>query len=207
MLGKKTDNRADSARSKLELRRLAVAELRKLGAPVRVLETCCGVEGKMSAGWDGADLLEGIDEKYRPWDRRRRYIGDAMIVLRAIDLQRFNVFDVDPYGHPWPFLRRLQRRRWKRGELGAVTVTDGGSLAMRWGAQNIPADLLYYVPGLTLISRAGKTPETARSAVLADTHRRAVRAYLSRCGLTMLRRWEVEGGNGMLYSSVVFRCR
>lgn len=202
---KKTDNRPDSARSKLGLRQNVATELRRAGAPVRVLETCCGIDGKMSAAWTAADLLEGIDEKYRPWDRRRRFIGDALVVLRAIDLQRYNVFDVDPYGHPWPFLRRLERRGWAAGEVGGLVITDGGSLNLRWGAQNIPADLRHYVPKLSLISRSGGTPETNRTAPLVDIHRRAVREWLRRCGLAMLRRWEVEGGGGMVYSAIVFR--
>lgn len=209
-----TDNQHDSVAAKLQLRENVVRELRAQGAPVSVLETHCGLEGVMSAAWSTADSLTGIDVRYRFPDPRRRFIGDAMTVLRAIDLGAFNVFDLDPYGQPWPLLLALERRAWSRGELGAVVVTDGGSSGLRWGNQNVTPELRRYLPGLTLVSRSpgkgGGVAETGkgtrRTAVLADVHRRAIAAWASRCALTIVRRWETSsGGIGMFYSAIVVR--
>jgi hypothetical protein len=46
--------------------------------------------------------------------------------VRAIDLQQFNVFDVDPYRSPWEIVWVIsQRRKIAPGERIGIVVTDG----------------------------------------------------------------------------------
>jgi hypothetical protein len=77
-----------------------------------------------SAVWKRASDYVGVDEVYKPWDPRRRFVGDNRIVMRAVDLQPFNVFDLDAFGDPWEQLVILAaRRKWAPGERGAVLLT------------------------------------------------------------------------------------
>lgn len=123
----KADNHDKALPTKLELRRLA---LEAVGGPAsaRVL-----------------DLFAGRGQMYRNvWQQAAGYLGNekeqakvlahpapvhhakAAQVIVSIDLQPWNIFDVDPYGNPWPELIAIgNRRRLAPGERVAFTITDG----------------------------------------------------------------------------------
>jgi hypothetical protein len=115
---------------KAELRRRLVTAL---GGPpaCRVLETHAG-PGVMHrlAYTDVADWL-GVDED--PASPGAIH-ADNRLVLRAIDLSRFNLLDVDAFGSPWEALWLFaQRRPVRSGELVALALTSGlqGTAAAR----------------------------------------------------------------------------
>lgn len=128
---KKTDNRPAATTAKLQLRNYALKAI----SPANVLEVYCGIDGVMFEGcWREAQSCAGIDQRYQLSDARDRYVGDSIRVLRCLDLSRFNVFDVDAYGDPWPALILIaKRRRWAAGERGAICITDGSSMNARFG--------------------------------------------------------------------------
>lgn len=64
--------------------------------------------------------------------------------LRAVDLQKFNVFDVDPYGAPWECLWLIGRRRTPTepivifltsGDVGGINQMKATPRSRGWSAQ------------------------------------------------------------------------
>ncbi len=94
-----------------------------------VLE-CFAGDGALTAAWEstGASVV-GIDAK--PWKQGlpERYVADVHRAMASLDLARFNVFDVDAWGSPFPVIEQIgRRRRWSPGERGAVVWTDGSTV-------------------------------------------------------------------------------
>lgn len=117
------DNAAGLARGKIELRQWVLSQVQ----PARVFDVFAGIDGEMHRGaWKDADAYVGCDARWDPAaDDRSRYVSDFRRVLRSVDLQPWNVFDVDSYGMPWEAMLIIgARRRWAAGELGAVVCTD-----------------------------------------------------------------------------------
>lgn len=51
---------------------------------------------------------------------------ESLIALRALDLSRFRIFDLDAYGGPWAEVAVIAaRRRLQPGESLAIVITDG----------------------------------------------------------------------------------
>jgi hypothetical protein len=137
-----TDNGVFAHRAKVELRTQVLAEL---GGPASVLDVFCGETGVMHRDvWRNAASYVGCDKEWRGLsDERVRFVGDSLLMLRAIDLQPFNVFDCDAYGSPWTALQIIaNRRKWKAGERGAVVFTDGSDGKLKFGAHRGIAALL-----------------------------------------------------------------
>lgn len=121
---KKQDNNKYGKAAKIKIRQSA---LEYLGASnAAVLDAFCGERGEMHAAvWHAASYYAGIDIRWLSTDKRRRYVGDNKTFIKHIDLQRYNVFDIDAYGSPWEILEIVARRRlWSAGERGALTFTD-----------------------------------------------------------------------------------
>lgn len=116
------DNAVGCERQKTEIRRWVLDVVR----PARVLDVFAGLAGELHRKvWCAADDYLGIDERWSPNDGRRRLFGDAYELLRAIDLQPWNIFDIDCYGEPWRALLTIgDRRRWAHGERGAIVCTN-----------------------------------------------------------------------------------
>lgn len=93
---KKTDNK--NLPAKLALRRWLIGEA-GLGE-LRVLDLCAG-KGMI---WNHL-RKEFKVKSYTPCDRKPRQPGsipgEADVLLKAFDLTKFNVIDVDTYGEPW----------------------------------------------------------------------------------------------------------
>jgi hypothetical protein len=124
------DNAPEHTHSKIALRRWVMEQL----SPAHVLDVFAGIDGEMhTAVWKSAASYVGIDERWRSDDDRQRLVGDSYKILRSIDLERFNLFDIDCYGMPWEAMLIIAaRRQWKPGERGAVVCTDS-ALRARFG--------------------------------------------------------------------------
>jgi hypothetical protein len=113
----KTDNR--SLRNKIALRRWLLGEMGI--TEVRVLDACAG------AGHIWGAMKEHVT--VRLWvrsDVQPRQVGtlklSALQVMGALDLDQFNVIDIDPYGEPWDaYLALLPKLRQRT----AVFLTRG----------------------------------------------------------------------------------
>lgn len=104
----KTDN--SSPKIKLDLRRRLLA---LLSEPARVFETHCGA-GTMTPAYQGADRWLGgdVSKKYPQVVQ-----VDCRRLLRALDLNDFNFFDVDAYGNPFECVWLVSQRRTARTPL------------------------------------------------------------------------------------------
>lgn len=183
----KTDNHPQALAAKLELRRNVLAEVQ----PARVFDAFCGV-GEMYRGiWHEAMSYAGCDE--RQWARTDppRFVGDNRLVMRAIDLSAWNLFDFDSYCSPWEHMAILAARRpWTPGELGGVVLTDGSSLPLRWGGMPYA---MAYMAGL---SSPRSPPNTC---AVTDLMAMALAGWVKRSNVKVLRMWQAEGERGLVY--------
>lgn len=116
--------------SKVDLRKRV---LEAVGAPARVFDAFAG-EGEMfRAVWRDATSYVGCDRRAF-WDDRSAFVADNRRVLRAIDLQRFNIFDLDAYGSPWDqAIIVAARRHIAPTERIGVVLTEVSGLALKMG--------------------------------------------------------------------------
>lgn len=194
----KCDNARGAHAAKVELRRNVLELVR----PSRVFDAFCGLGEMWRGAWCEAESYLGCDE--RPWtpsEEHRRIVCDNALALRALDLSRFNVFDLDAYGSPWDQMTILAARRtWEAGERGAVVTTDGTSMKLRFGGLPHSLASLVGVP-------AHKGATDADSDALM---RLALSSWLRRCNVRPLRQWQAQGhgsgkgGQRMIYTAVVF---
>jgi hypothetical protein len=103
----KTDNR--SLRSKLEMRRWLLGEMGITSA--RVLDACAGA-GHI---WQAMRAFVTVEQWVRS-DLKPRQVGtlklSATQAIQSLDIEQFNVIDIDPYGEPWEaYLAALPRLR------------------------------------------------------------------------------------------------
>ena len=127
--GKKTDNHRQSAAAKIDMRRKLLSAMPN----PRVFDAFAGA-GKMHREvWQPAETYTGCDMKWY-CDTRHVFVAKNQRVLRAIDLDAFNVFDFDAYGSPWEQVTILAtRRRIQPGEMLGLVLTDGSGLKLKMG--------------------------------------------------------------------------
>jgi hypothetical protein len=129
-LAPKVNNASAMHSIKAELRRRV---LNNLGAPARVFDAFAGDGEMYRAVWREAEAYEGCDFKLIR-DRRVAFVGDNRRVLRAIDLQAFNVFDLDAYGSPWEqALIIAANRTVAAGQRIGFTISEGSALKLKLG--------------------------------------------------------------------------
>lgn len=123
-------NTTAAVAAKVALRERALAHV---GPSAHVIDLFCGPVGEMHRRvWSRAASYLGVDVVYRWPDRRDRIVAPWHDVLEHVPMHRFNVFDLDAFGSPWPALRELaSKRRVKPGERVAIVTTDGGWRATR----------------------------------------------------------------------------
>lgn len=190
---KKTNNHRKSRSDKIELRRRVLEVMPE----ARVLDAFAGSGSMYRNVWRAAASYVACDQRWYP-DERLAYVVDNRILLRNIDLQPFNVFDLDAYGSPWEQVAIVcARRKVAPGELIALVLTDGSRLNLKMGG----------VP-LALRQMAGFGTKVAGASVLQDeVVERAIAgaAKLLRC--EVLQRWEARGktGAGVLYNALILR--
>lgn len=114
------------------------------------------------------------------------YVGDNRRVLRAITLERFNIFDFDAYGSPWEqALIVATRRPVRTGERLGLILTDGCGIAYK--ANQIPGAIRMLTglrPGIVGLSRMHDE--------LID---RAVAGLAMRMRCTIDKRWQAQRDN------------
>jgi hypothetical protein len=67
------------------------------------------------------------------------YYMPAQWAVRAVDLQPYTIFDIDPYRNPWEIVWVIsQRRKFKKGEKIGFVVTDGFICAHLRLAKTLP---------------------------------------------------------------------
>lgn len=181
----KRDNNPAAERAKARIREMVLAAIGAENA--RVFDACAG-EGRMyQAVWRNATDYVGCDKQFFPHDDRCCYVGDNCRVMRAIDLYRFNIFDVDHWGSPWQALYILAARRaLTPGEQIGLVFTEGTGLKMNMGGA--PRDLAklakikHHMPGM--------------GAARDNLIERALRRICEMMHAQVQRRWQADGDKG-----------
>lgn len=120
----KTDNHLAAVNDKVALRHEALAAV----GDAHVLDLFAGKGMMFGTVWHRATSYLGADKELSQVLAHPQpcHHAEAQIMLRALDLARFNVFDLDAYGSPWAEVTILAaRRRLAPGETVAVVLTDG----------------------------------------------------------------------------------
>lgn len=189
------DNMIGCERQKAEIRRRVLHEIR----PAHVFDVFAG-EGKIyDAVWRDAAEYIGCDERWLPDAPGRRIVGDSYEILRAVDLQPWNVFDIDCYGEPWRALLILaDRRRWAPGERGAITCTNS-TLRQKFGFASHAAVAAIGLPDRNLKHTTVDERDAMRDLAFA---RWAARAGVR---IEQLRMARFTARSGMEYLALTFR--
>lgn len=190
---KKTRNSDFSVGAKAEIRRNVLAEIGAESA--RVLDLFAGAGEMYQATWKDAAHYVGCDLEWFK-DERLCYVVDNRRLMRTLDLQGFNIFDMDHYGSPWEHAWMLMRlREIKPGERVGVVLTEGSNLNVRMGG--IP---------MALRGLAGVRPGMAGAGTAHDEIiDRALRALLDRWCAKQIRQWRArhKTGSQMRYIGMV----
>lgn len=194
----KSDNGRHAKKAKIELRELALSMVPRAS----VFDAFSGLGEMYMAVWHRADRYLGCDAReWSPAEPHRRLVADNRAALRCLDLAAFNVFDLDAYGSPWEQAAIVAtRRRWAPGERGAVLLTDGSDMKLRFGGR-LPASIAWYV-GTSHASSGAQTAETMQAFLLS--------AWCERAGVKPLRCARAQGRSGdagnlvMRYTALVF---
>ncbi len=188
----KTDNHPARANAKVALRRRVLASI---GAgEAQVFDAFAGSGAMHRAVWHDAAGYVGCDLRWFGGDRRA-FVADNLRVLRAIDLARFTIFDLDAYGSPWrQAMIVAARRALVPGEKLALVLTDGSPMKARLGA--VPADLA---------ALAGVPREAAgMSKRWRELTARALTTLAGQMGGELLEFWAADiGSRPILYSAAV----
>lgn len=192
---KTTDNSSAMFAAKAEIRR------KVLNAVVNpsVFDAYAGSGRMHDAVWCDAMAYTGCDLRFFA-DRRTAFVADNRRVLRAIDLDGFNIFDLDSYGSPWEQIAIIAARRAVRGgEVLGFCLTEGSGLALKMGRVPVGLTSMFGLSGLT----AGLIRQ---HDVLIDA---AITAMAKKMGVQVERRWETKGKTGAMvrYIGLVLRGR
>jgi hypothetical protein len=121
--GVKTNNAKITAKEKLRV----IQGINNLS----VLDIYCGAGEMYNAVWNKAKSYEGIDIKEFT-DGRKLHIGDAPQILKKINIDKFDVFDIDAYGSPYECLLIILNKI-KTRKIRHFIITDGIEIDLRMG--------------------------------------------------------------------------
>lgn len=190
------DNSSRFMRHKIALRRGVLARVPN----ARVLYLFSGRGNMWKHAWSAAPSYLGVDHRtWRSDEPHRRLMTTALNAIDTLDLQQFNVFDVDVYGDPWVIANAiLPKRIWSPGEVGAIVFTDGLSGKIRFG------DAPRSVHRLTRVHH-----DLGLRDVTDDYHRAAANEWMKKSNVRPLWGEMFGGGTGrgssvMWYSAHVF---
>lgn len=124
--GKKTNNASADAKATMrdDVMRLVVGDK-------SVLEVFCGAGGMYNKVWNRADFYTGID-KVKYFDERNTICGDALKAVKKIELNPYNIFDIDSYGSPYEILDCILSKINLDRDI-AFILTDGSCMDLKMG--------------------------------------------------------------------------
>jgi hypothetical protein len=177
--------------------------LRELGAEnCRVFDAFAGAGEMYRRVWHQAAQYCGCDEAaWMPDDPREAFASlDNRRVLRAIDLSRFNTFDLDAHGSMWEQLYIIAARRpVEPGERIGLTITEGLGLKMNMGGA-----------GKTMAKLAKiKTHMAGMGAARNEIIERALAQVCTMMHVEIEKRWQAQGNKGsrVAYVGMVLRAK
>lgn len=186
----KVDNAAKAKGAKVEIRRNVLDAI----APAHVLDCFAGSGGFYQTVWKDAASYVGCDRRYFP-DERTAFVCDNRRMLRAVDLDAFNVFDLDAYGLPWEqAIIIAARRRAKSGEKIGIVFTEAGLTYKN----NVAATTIVELTGLS-----SKIAMHRRRQEIVDA---CIASLAKRMGATVAQRWQATSINNaaMAYGAAIF---
>ena len=191
----KTDNNPQAYKAKAAIRRNVLAAI---GADkAAVFDGFAGTGEMYSAVWKDAKVYTGCDIKPQA-DGRLMFCADNRRVMRAIDLAKFSIFDLDSYGSPWvQAIIIADRRRVGPGERIGLVLTEGGGFAYK---SNIVPEAIAILTGL----RTGIVGLSKKQDAVID---KAIAGLARRMSCTVEKRWQAEGRTGaaMRYIGLVLK--
>lgn len=134
--GVKTNNAKTNAKQKL---RESIFDNIK---DCSVLEVYCGSGEMYKAVWCKAQKYTGID-KVKYFDERHTICGDAEKAIRLVDVNAYNVFDVDAYGSPYEILDFIVKKIDQTHKKIGFVITDGVNMDLKLG--RVCKGLRYFV--------------------------------------------------------------
>lgn len=176
---------AQGVQAKTAIRRNVLAAV---GASRAVVFDGFAGQGAMyRAVWSAASHCVGCDFDFFPGDDRLAYAADNRRVLRALDLDRFNIFDCDAWGDPWEQVFIVaERRRLRPAETLGLVLTDGQTLKVQY--QHRPSRALCRLAGVD-----HAIPGMHREMELIFD--RALHRVAAMMGGTIARRWQATAPN------------
>lgn len=190
---KKVHNKKPNKAAKIGIRRIALQEI----PDASVFDAFAGPGAMFRAVWKEAKDYTGCDTRWYA-DDRSVFVADNRPALKALDLSRFNVFDLDAFGSPWEQAEIIANKRKVRpGEKIALVLTEGLGITMAGGA--LPKAMAR-IAGVT-----GK-----QSGLLAskdEIEQRAIQglAKMMRADVLRIARASQPSGTRMTYSVVILR--
>jgi len=97
-----------------------------------VLEVYCGSGEMYNAVWYKAEKYTGID-KVKFFDKRHTICGDAEKAIRLVDINDYNIFDIDAYGSPYEILDYIVGKIDLKNKKIGFVVTDGVNIDLKLG--------------------------------------------------------------------------
>jgi hypothetical protein len=170
--------------AKIKVRRNVLEEIGAEGA--HVFDAFAG-EGEMYRSiWNEAKSYVGCDKQLFN-DDRPAFQADNRRVLRAIDLTRYNIFDLDAHGSMWEQVYIIAvRRPVASDELLGLVITEGLGLKMNMGGISKP---------LSKIARI-KTNMPGMGAMRGEVIERALNQVCRMMHCEVVRRWQATGKKG-----------
>lgn len=160
-----------------------------------VIDCFAGAGSRYRAVWNAAERYVGCDVRwYR--DERVMFACKSERLLRNVDLDAFNIFDLDAYGSPWEHVMIVMNRRTvKPGERVGLCLTEGSNLGLKMGS--LPTALVRLCGTPQRMAGAGRFHDE-----LIDTAIWRV-ATTMRCRVVHQIRAERKGGAAMRYIGLV----
>ena len=124
--GVKTNNAKTNA--KKELRQSVFSEI----SNQKVIEVFCGSGEMYHAVWKDAEKYTGID-KVKFFDERHTICGDAEKAIRLININDYNIFDIDAYGSPYEILNYIIDKIDDSNRKIGFVITDGINMDLKLG--------------------------------------------------------------------------
>ena len=124
--GVKTNNAKTNAKTEIRLSVLSEIENPK------VLEVFCGAGEMYKNVWHNSEKYTGID-KVKYFDERHTICGDAEKAVRLIDVNDYNIFDIDAYGSPYEILDYIVSKIDQENKKIGFVITDGVNMDLKLG--------------------------------------------------------------------------